>query len=521
MAFTKITTSDLNSRGATTLPNQPKISATALKQEFDAPAKNVVAPKVNNLIDELEATSAAASLGATAPTGRSGNTVQAVMNKLSTDLKTVEDGMSEAIQDAHTHDNKALLDTYEQTETDLADAVDKKHEHSNLALLETYTQTEANLSDAVDKKHTHSNKSLLDSYDQSNSDIEDAVSKKHSHSNKSLLDTYTQTESDLSDAVSKKHTHSNKAVIDKFGEDSSGNPTYDGNPIGGGGGGGTDSNAYHKGDTAETTLADDDYVPFYDTSATATRKSLWSNIKSVLKTYFDTLYQAVGNYIETSSTSGLVKNDGTIDTNTYLTSTDIADKANKVSGGTSGNFAGLDSNGDLTDSGKKASDFQAAGNYVSHTASTAVGSATQGVYVASDGTATPMTYELNKTVPSNAVFTDTWTALVGATAQANGTAGYAPQPLIADKDKFLKGDGTWDTPSGGGGTYLESSSGTTSSGITTFSFTNAAISSNKQYDYYADVFGVVPIDAQISGTTMSVMFDANDNVTKCGIRIWG
>lgn len=32
---------------------------------------------------------------------------------------------------AHTHDNKALLDTYTQTEADLADAVAKKHEHAN------------------------------------------------------------------------------------------------------------------------------------------------------------------------------------------------------------------------------------------------------------------------------------------------------------------------------------------------------------------------------------------------------
>ena len=472
MAFTKITTSDLNSRGATTLPNQPKISATALKQEFDAPAKNVVAPKVNNLIDELEATSAAASLGATAPTGRSGNTVQAVMNKLSTDLKTVEDGMSEAIQDAHTHNNKALLDTYTQTEADLASAVQDDHTHSNKGLLDSYTQSEEDLADAVSKAHEHDNKDLLDTYDQSNEDIADAISNTHSHDNKALLDTYEQTEANLADAVDKKHTHSNKSVLDKFGE-SSGEPTYDGNPIGGGtsdyeslsnqpqinsvtltgnkslsdlgiatslagltddsthrvvtdteksawsgkvdnaykkvkvgsteitassedtiefvagnnvtltpdatnktvtiestggGSGGTDANAYHKGDTAETTLADDDYVPFYDTSATATRKSLWSNIKSVLKTYFDTVY------IKLSQTTGLVKNDGTIDTNTYLTSTDIADKANKVSGGTSGNFAGLDSNGDLTDSGKKASDFLGATDIEANPSGSATGS---------------------------------------------------------------------------------------------------------------------------------------------------
>ncbi len=42
---------------------------------------------------------------------------------------------------------------------------------------------------------------------------------------------------------------------------------------------------------------------------------------------------------------------------------DITGKADKVSGATAGNFAGLDANGNLVDSGKKANDFQAAGDY--------------------------------------------------------------------------------------------------------------------------------------------------------------
>ena len=53
------------------------------------------------------------------------------------------------------------------------------------------------------------------------------------------------------------------------------------------------SKYYSTDDTAETTLDDADYIPFYDTSATAKRKTLWSNIKSVLKTYFDTVYAAI------------------------------------------------------------------------------------------------------------------------------------------------------------------------------------------------------------------------------------
>lgn len=94
------------------------------------------------------------------------------------------------------------------------------------------------------------------------------------------------------------------------------------------------STKYDTGDTAETTLDDADYVPFYDTSASGRRKSLWSNIKAKLKTYFD---------------------------NYYLTShQDISGKADKVSGATNGNIAGLDSNGNPTDSGIAGTDVSTA-----------------------------------------------------------------------------------------------------------------------------------------------------------------
>lgn len=53
------------------------------------------------------------------------------------------------------------------------------------------------------------------------------------------------------------------------------------------------TNCYQTTDTEETALANADYVPFYDISASAKRKTSWSNIKSVLKTYFDTLYSKV------------------------------------------------------------------------------------------------------------------------------------------------------------------------------------------------------------------------------------
>lgn len=39
-----------------------------------------------------------------------------------------------------------------------------------------------------------------------------------------------------------------------------------------------------------TDLADGDFVPFYDVSTGASRKSTWSNIKALLKSYFDGLF---------------------------------------------------------------------------------------------------------------------------------------------------------------------------------------------------------------------------------------
>lgn len=60
-------------------------------------------------------------------------------------------------------DAKAYTDEKDQAMDLRMDEVEaKKHEHANKALLDTYTQTEANLADAVAKKHEHTNKAELD-----------------------------------------------------------------------------------------------------------------------------------------------------------------------------------------------------------------------------------------------------------------------------------------------------------------------------------------------------------------------
>lgn len=53
--------------------------------------------------------------------------------------------------------------------------------------------------------------------------------------------------------------------------------------------------AYLTDDTTDTTIDNADYVPFYDTSATTKKKLTWTNIKAVLKSYFDGLYATITN----------------------------------------------------------------------------------------------------------------------------------------------------------------------------------------------------------------------------------
>jgi hypothetical protein len=102
--------------------------------------------------------------------------------------------------------------------------------------------------------------------------------------------------------------------------------------------------------TAQTQNVYDEYICIDATTTPAT----WERIGD---TEID-----LSNYIQKSSTAGLVKNDSTIATNSYATTSQIPSvtgKADKVTGATNGNFAGLDANGNLTDSGKSASSFVA------------------------------------------------------------------------------------------------------------------------------------------------------------------
>ncbi len=80
-----------------------------------------------------------------------------------------QEAIDAAAADATTKANQALADAKKyadeedaKIETRVANLEADTHTHANKALLDTYTQTEANLADAVAKKHTHANAEVLD-----------------------------------------------------------------------------------------------------------------------------------------------------------------------------------------------------------------------------------------------------------------------------------------------------------------------------------------------------------------------
>ncbi len=57
------------------------------------------------------------------------------------------------------------------------------------------------------------------------------------------------------------------------------------------------------------------------------------------------------------------------------------------------------------------------------------------------------TFTANSNTPTTVALTDTtYSDFEGATSSIAGSAGLVPAPTTSDPDKFLKGDGTWDTP---------------------------------------------------------------------------
>lgn len=69
MGFTRITSSDTKNKGVIGLADTPGLSTEEMQKKFDELALDIIIPKLNALMTELEAAAAAASLGASVPAG--------------------------------------------------------------------------------------------------------------------------------------------------------------------------------------------------------------------------------------------------------------------------------------------------------------------------------------------------------------------------------------------------------------------------------------------------------------------
>lgn len=117
--------------------------------------KNIIeAVKVNGAV--LEVNDSDRSVDISVPTGALASKDKVAEADLATAL-------ADKINAAATEADLTLAEgRISQNETDIDALQADSHTHGNKALLDTYTQTEANLTDAVAKKHNHENKAVLD-----------------------------------------------------------------------------------------------------------------------------------------------------------------------------------------------------------------------------------------------------------------------------------------------------------------------------------------------------------------------
>lgn len=110
--FDKVTAQDRANKGNVGLPDTPNMTANELQERMDS-LPNLGIDKLNELIDGLNAETAAGNIGMVVPNGvtTTQTTIQAVINAIVLDwsLNTAN---------RHTHSNKAVLDTITSTMLD-------------------------------------------------------------------------------------------------------------------------------------------------------------------------------------------------------------------------------------------------------------------------------------------------------------------------------------------------------------------------------------------------------------------
>lgn len=80
--FNKISDADLTGKGVIGLPDTPGLPTAEMQEKLEETARSVIVPKFNALVDALNGTGGAASMGCTKPDGTDPSNVQTAMDGL-------------------------------------------------------------------------------------------------------------------------------------------------------------------------------------------------------------------------------------------------------------------------------------------------------------------------------------------------------------------------------------------------------------------------------------------------------
>ena len=256
MAFTRIDRADYNGKGVIGLPDAPQLSTNAMQEKFEEISLDVIIPKHNTLIDELESATGASNIGT-----RNGNVqseIDAFDGKIATfngDISQLKSDMTQAQGDIAT-----LQSGVNTNKTDIAalqsdNTTNKADIATNKANITTL-QNENTTNKANITKNANDISALQTSVTTNANNI--ASLQSDNTTNKADI---ASLKSDNVTLKGKAHMHANKSVIDALSKDSAtGNLMFEGNPISGGGSGNTDTYGHVKVGSVTLDASGDDTI---------------------------------------------------------------------------------------------------------------------------------------------------------------------------------------------------------------------------------------------------------------------
>ena len=256
MAFTRIDRADYNGKGVIGLPDAPQLSTNAMQEKFEEISLDVIIPKHNTLIDELESATGASNIGT--KNGNVQSEIDAFDGKIATfngDISQLKSDMTQAQGDIAT-----LQSGVNTNKTDIAAL--QSDNTTNKADIAT---NKANITTLQNENTT--NKANITKNANDISALQTSVTT-NANNIASLQNDNTTNKADIaslkSDNVTlkgKAHVHANKSVIDALSKDSAtGNLMFEGNPISGGGSGNTDTYGHVKVGSVTIDASGDDTI---------------------------------------------------------------------------------------------------------------------------------------------------------------------------------------------------------------------------------------------------------------------